>query len=193
MPVVIVNEIKFDMKTIVLVITVTLLVIVLWKSTAMGKVFVNSTIKAAEKVAVKTVQKSVVKTAEKVAVKTVQKSVVKTAEKAAVKTAEKAAVKTAEKAAVKTAEKVTIKLGEKGAIKVAKSVAKKIPLIGVAVGLGFGIWRICEDPTSFSSYVKAGMEVTSGVVSVIPGGGTTASIIIDVLLAGHDVKEAMEE
>ena len=147
-------------------------------------------VKAVEKAMVKAAEKAAVKAAEKAAAKAAEKAAVKVAEKAAVKAAEKAAVKAAEKAAAKAAEKAAVKIAEKAAVKTTGNIAKKIPFVGLAVGIGFGAWRIIENPTSFSTYVKAGLEVVSGVVSIVPGGGTLASATIDIGLAVDDVRDA---
>ena len=63
-----------------------------------------------------------------------------------------------------------------------KSVVKKIPLLGLLAGIGFGAKR------AFSGdFSGAGMEVASGLASTIPGLGTAASIGIDGALLAKDL------
>jgi len=120
----------------------------------------------------------------------------KATEKAGVKAAEKGTVKAAEKAGVKTAEKAAAKVAQKGSAKVAgkvatkalgKSLLKKLPLIGLAAGIGFGIQRAMK-----GDMTGAMGEVLSGAASTIPGVGTAASIAIDAGLAARDIKNASD-
>lgn len=101
--------------------------------------------------------------------------------KAAVKTAGQAAVKTAGKAAVK---KAAVKAGTKA---LGKSLLKKIPVIGLIAGIGFGVQRAMS-----GDFKGAALEVASGAASMVPGVGTAASIALDAGLAGRDVKTAMD-
>ena len=113
------------------------------------------------------------------------KAAVKTAEKTAVKTAEKTAVKAATKAASKTVvKKAVVKAGTKA---LGKSLLKKIPVIGLIAGLGFGIQRAMS-----GDFKGAALEVASGAASMVPGAGTAASIALDACLAVRDVKTAMD-
>lgn len=121
-----------------------------------------------------------------------KKGAVPASEKAAVKAGEKGAVKAGEKAAVKAGEKVggkaLAKAGAKaGAKAIGKSVLKKLPLIGLAAGIGFGIQRAMK-----GDYTGAAGEVLSGAASTIPGVGTAASVAIDAGLAAKDIKEATD-
>ncbi|CAF1450361.1 unnamed protein product [Adineta ricciae] len=83
----------------------------------------------------------------------------------------------------KTMIKVVIKIVEKLVDRIIENVAKKIPFIGISSGIGFVIWRILENPAFFSTYVKAGFEILSGITSTIPGIGTTFSITTEIALA----------
>lgn len=66
--------------------------------------------------------------------------------------------------------------------KVGASALKKIPLVGLAAGLGFGASRAWD-----GDWTGAGMEVASGAASTIPGLGTAASIGIDGALIARDI------
>ena len=70
-----------------------------------------------------------------------------------------------------------------------KSILKKIPLVGVAAGLGFGIDRAIK-----GDWTGAAMEVASGAASLLdlvaPGAGTATSIAIDAAIAGRDMYKA---
>ena len=63
----------------------------------------------------------------------------------------------------------------------AKTIAKKIPVIGALAGLGFGASRLIGGDVT-----GAGMEVLSGLASVVPGIGTAASLGIDAALIARD-------
>lgn len=107
---------------------------------------------------------------------------------AAAKSAEKGAVKAAEKGAVKAAQKGAVKAAGKVATKaLGKSLLKKLPLIGLAAGIGFGIQRAMKGDVA-----GAMGEVLSGAASTIPGIGTAASVAIDAGLAARDIKNASD-
>lgn len=97
------------------------------------------------------------------------------------KSGEKIAMNVVEKVVAKTAKhiprKILMNVGKKAGI-----FAKKVPVVGLVAGIGFGAWRILEDPTDWQSYVFAAAEVGSGAVSMIPGIGTYASVGIDGLI-----------
>jgi len=99
---------------------------------------------------------------------------------------------TAFKVALKQASKMVLKEIAKEIAKISakqsgKSFAKKIPFVGAAVGVGFGVVRLIQgDPG------RAAMEVASGAASCVPGAGTAASATIDVAIAGLDIKEAVD-
>ena len=63
----------------------------------------------------------------------------------------------------------------------AKTALKKIPVIGALAGLGFGVSRLIGGDVS-----GAGMEVLSGLASIVPGIGTAASLGIDAALIAKD-------
>ncbi len=103
--------------------------------------------------------------------------------KAAAKTGGKVAATAAETAAKqggKSASKIAAKAGSKAAI-------KKIPVIGLLAGIGFGIARAAK-----GDWAGAGLEVASGAASTVPGVGTAASVGIDVGLLARDIKRAKE-
>jgi len=86
------------------------------------------------------------------------------------------------KMAGKTGLKVGAKLGVKA---VGKSLLKKIPVIGLLAGVGFGIQRAMK-----GDFAGAALELASGAASTIPGLGTAASVAIDAGLAAKDYKAA---
>jgi hypothetical protein len=61
---------------------------------------------------------------------------------------------------------------------------KQIPLIGLAIGVGYGVFRIIKGEP-----IKAAMEFGSGVASCFPGIGTGVSIAIDSCIVAHDIKQ----
>ena len=69
----------------------------------------------------------------------------------------------------------------KGGAKVGGTVAKKVPLLGALVGIGFGFARVFEGQPGLAL-----LEVASGVVSTIPGGGTAASLALDGAIMAAD-------
>lgn len=80
----------------------------------------------------------------------------------------------------------TSKLVTKSAGKaLGKSLLKKIPVVGALAGIGFGLARAAQ-----GDYLGALGEVTSGLVSLIPGIGTAASVAIDASLAARDISNA---
>ena len=87
------------------------------------------------------------------------------------------------KVGVKELSKAGIKIGAKESTKFGgKSLAKKIPIVGVAAGCAFGIFRMIQ-----GDFLGAAMEVSSGAVSLIPGYGTAASLAIDAGLVAYDL------
>ena len=103
--------------------------------------------------------------------------------KVAAKTAGKVGTKTAGKVGTKTAGKVGTKTVAKvGAKAVGKSLLKKIPVIGLLAGVGFGLSRLMD-----GDYTGAAMELASGAAGTIPGIGTAASVGIDTALAAKDM------
>jgi hypothetical protein len=112
--------------------------------------------------------------AKKVGTKVASKTAT-TAGKTVASTAGKTAAKTAGKAGTKTVAKV-------GAKAVGKSLLKKIPVVGLLAGVGFGLSRLMD-----GDYAGAAMELASGAAGTIPGIGTAASVGIDTALAAKDM------
>ena len=77
------------------------------------------------------------------------------------------------------------KIAGKGTGKIA---FKKIPVVGLAFGVGFGAFRLLQ-----GDLTGAGLELASGAASTIPGAGTAASFAIDGLLACKDLALAIEK
>ena len=69
-----------------------------------------------------------------------------------------------------------------------KAIAKKIPLVSIVAGLGFGIWRAAK-----GDFAGAALELASGVAGTIPGLGTAASLAADAKLLHMDMKAAEED
>jgi hypothetical protein len=69
---------------------------------------------------------------------------------------------------------------------VGKSVLKKIPLVGLIAGLGFGASRAWD-----GDWTGAAAEAASGAASTVPGVGTAASVAIDAGLAARDINNAL--
>ena len=142
--------------------------------------------KATEKATAKATEKATAKATEKASAKATtkatQKVTAKTTEKAAAKLTQKASTKAVEKIALKTTEKVVAKTAAKA---LGKSLIKKIPFIGLGAGLFFAAQRAMA-----GDYAGAALEASSGAASMIPGGGTAASIAIDAALAARDLNQA---
>jgi hypothetical protein len=96
----------------------------------------------------------------------------------------KGAEKVVAKEGTKIAEKTAIKAGEKT---LAKGLIKKLPVIGLLAGVGFGISRMMD-----GDKVGAMGEVASGAASMIPGIGTAASLGIDGALLARDIKKSAD-
>ena len=86
------------------------------------------------------------------------------------------------KQSLKSTTKVGAKLGVKA---VGKSLLKKIPVVGLLAGIGFGLKRAMK-----GDFAGAALELASGAASTIPGLGTAASVAIDAGLAAKDYKAA---
>ena len=119
-----------------------------------------------------------------------------------VKAGEKATVKAGEKAMVKAGGKAVGKAGAKAGIGIAIAGAKKIPVAGLVVGGAFAAWRSGwgifymaqgNFKKGASEFTKAGLEVASGAVAIVPGVGTGASVAIDAGLIAWDVAEDVAE
>ena len=100
-----------------------------------------------------------------------------------VETAVSGASKAVGQTAAKEAGELALKDGEKA---VGKSLLKKIPLVGLIAGLGFGASRAWD-----GDWTGAAAEVASGAASIVPGAGTAASVAIDVGLAARDINNAL--
>ena len=90
------------------------------------------------------------------------------------------------KLAATAAGKATTKMaGQTAGKAIGKSLLKKIPVLGALAGIGFGLTRAAQ-----GDYLGALGEVTSGIVSLLPGFGTAASVAIDAGLAARDIANA---
>ena len=124
---------------------------------------------------------------------TVSKEVTeKAAKEATEKVTEETTKKVTKEATEKVAKQATGTVGKQVAKATAKATTKglikKIPIIGAIAGLGFGVSRALG-----GDFIGAGMEVSSGLASGIPGGGTAASIGIDATLLARDVAKIKKE
>jgi hypothetical protein len=90
----------------------------------------------------------------------------------------------AKKAAATGAAKGTAKVAGKAG---AKALLKKIPIVGLIAGVGFGVHRMMK-----GDMTGAAGEVLSGASSMVPGAGTAASIAIDAGLAARDIKNTQD-
>ena len=88
----------------------------------------------------------------------------------------------AEEAIENTTETIAKKVVQEGGEAAAGSLLKKIPLLGLGMGLFFGAQRAFA-----GDFTGAAMEVASGAASTLPGAGTAASIGIDAALLAKDV------
>jgi hypothetical protein len=100
-----------------------------------------------------------------------------------VETAVSGASKAVGQTAAKEAGEIALKDGGKA---VGKSVLKKIPLVGLIAGLGFGASRAWD-----GDWTGAAAEVASGAASTVPGVGTATSVAIDAGLAARDINKAL--
>jgi hypothetical protein len=93
--------------------------------------------------------------------------------------AEKGGEKVLEKEAEKVGAEEAAKIGGKTLL---KSFLKKIPVIGALAGLGFAAADLVEGDVS-----GAALDAASGIVSIVPGVGTAASVAIDAAHAAKDM------
>jgi hypothetical protein len=105
----------------------------------------------------------------------------KVAANTAIKAASSAG-KIASKAVGKSVAKAAAKTGAKA---LGKSALKKIPGVGLIAGAAFGLERALS-----GDFLGGLMEVGSGLVSLVPGIGTAASLAIDAGLAAKDIAAA---
>ncbi|CAF0769578.1 unnamed protein product [Didymodactylos carnosus] len=140
-------------------------------------------------------ERSAVKASAKSVLKTIR-NLLKNTETFVIKlltTSEKLSLKTTEKMTVKVVEKVTSKGTLKFVSKTAGKLSKTMPLINVAVGFGFGLWRIIDEPNEWESYLMAGGELFSGLISTIPGIGTYVSAATDAGLLAIDLMSSANQ
>lgn len=86
----------------------------------------------------------------------------------------------ATRAATRAGTRVGARVAARG---LARTALKKIPVIGLLAGVGFGIQRMMR-----GDMLGAAGELASGAASTIPGVGTAASIGIDAAMLGRDMK-----
>ena len=131
----------------------------------------------------KSIQKLLTKKAAPKVATAVMKSTGAKVSGAAAQAAVKAGTATTTKTVAKKAgTKGIAKLGAKA---VGKSLLKKIPIIGLLAGIGFGLQRAMD-----GDFAGAALELASGAASTIPGLGTAASVAIDAGLIGRDIHKA---
>lgn len=93
--------------------------------------------------------------------------------------------KAAGKEGLKLGAKTAAKTGGKAVAKgIGKAVLKKIPLIGLIAGVGFGIERMMR-----GDWGGGLTEIASGAVSTVPGFGTAASVALDAGLMARDMSD----
>jgi len=132
--------------------------------------------------------KVLTKAATTLGIKTAAKTVAPAAAKVAAKTGATAATKIVAKEVTETAAKTGTKVIAKTAGKtLLKSAIKKIPVIGLLAGLGFGLHKLAK-----GDFTGAAMEVSSGAMSMVPGIGTAGSVAMDVAIAKRDIDKAKE-
>ncbi len=141
--------------------------------------------KAKQSVSNSTVVKKTKEVTKSATQKVGQSKTVKSVKKVAQKTGQAVAKSTAGKAVQKAAAKT---VGSAAAKAVGKSVLKKVPIIGLGVGMYYALERL----TSLD-YTGAALELASGAASTLPGLGTAASVAIDVGIAGRDVYNSCQE
>tara|TARA_B100000427_G_scaffold54202_1_gene41889 strand:+ start:65 stop:2203 length:2139 start_codon:yes stop_codon:yes gene_type:complete len=108
------------------------------------------------------------------------------------KMAKRAGGKFVKKSVQKIGQKIGKKVGAKALTKIAgkgigKSIAKKIPGVSLVMGAAFAVDRLKD-----GDILGAGMELLSGAAATVPGWGTAASLGIDAMLMGKDIKESMD-
>lgn len=93
--------------------------------------------------------------------------------------------KAAGKEGAKLGAKTVAKTGGKAVAKgIGKAVLKKVPLIGLAAGVGFGIERMLR-----GDWGGGLTEIASGAASTVPGLGTAASVALDAALMAKDMSD----
>ena len=152
-----------------------------------GKIAAGLTaLKFGPKILKSVVPKILTKAATTLGIKTTAKTVAPAAAKVAAKTGATAASKIVAKEVTETAAKTGTKVVAKTAGKtLLKSAIKKIPVIGLLAGLGFGLHKLAK-----GDFTGAAMEVSSGAMAMVPGIGTAGSVAMDVAIAKHDIDKA---
>lgn len=93
--------------------------------------------------------------------------------------------KAAGKEGLKVGAKAAAKTGGKAVAKgVGKALLKKVPLIGLIAGVGFGIERMMR-----GDWGGGLTEIASGAASTVPGFGTAASVALDAGLMAKDLND----
>jgi hypothetical protein len=130
---------------------------------------------------------------EKAAARAGAKASEKAATKVSEKAAEKAVTAASEKVALKAGEKVAAEEGAKAAGKLgAKAIAKQIPLLGLALGLGFGAKRAWDgDWSGAAQEVGSGALATAGGLLAPESGG--ASLALNAIALGMDANLARQD
>lgn len=77
--------------------------------------------------------------------------------------------------------------GRAGLKGLGKSILKKIPVVGLLAGVGFGLARAAK-----GDFTGAALELASGAAGTIPGIGTAASVGLDAALIARDVGKSGE-
>ena len=101
------------------------------------------------------------------------------------KVGKKAAKSAGKSALAKGLGKTGAKIAGKGML---KAMVKKIPIVGAVAGGAFAIQRLMK-----GDFMGAGLELLSGVSSIIPGVGTAVSVGLDAALAAKDIAKANKE
>lgn len=86
----------------------------------------------------------------------------------------------------KIIQEISIITSKIAAEKSGKVIGKKIPGIGLAIGVGLAFWRMRK-----GDYSGASLELMSGAASTVPFYGTVGSLAIDGVLAIKDVSQAL--
>ncbi len=103
----------------------------------------------------------------------------------------KAVIKSGASAGLLVAKAVGKEIVKQTPKQVAKAVAKYLPVIGLFIGIGLGIYRLFTAKQT-SDYIKAGGEVVSGLACCWPGYGTAIAIGLDLSMAAHDMYGGIE-
>jgi hypothetical protein len=108
--------------------------------------------------------------------------VAKEAAKEAAEVTSKSWIKSISKEMAEGTLKGAAKAGKFAGKAAGKTVGKAIPVMGLGIGAAFAMQRANE-----GDYTGAGLEVLSGIFSLIPGLGTMASIVTDGVIVTRDI------